>query len=839
MSKTISTSVTAPVVLNPATDNPLTITSAGTVTATGTIASIYGIGTNWTVSNSGSVSAATADGFKLSGGATLTNETGGVITSSGTHGGGLSVGAGIYIQNGSGHVTNNGAISGGGYGVALGSGGLVTNTSSITGGEDSVIIQGGAGTIMNSGTLIATVDDGIGLFSGGSVTNTSGASISGHGGAGIYITGALGTVTNAGAISGYQGLFITNGGSISNATSGSISGTHNGIVFKNQAGTITNSGKVSGTGSGGTGLYLQTNSTVTNTSTGSISGGSFGIFATAGGTVTNAGTISGATYAVDFTGSGTNRLIVDPGAMFIGNVAANSTAANTLELASGTGSIGSVGTAFSNFQTLAVDAGGNWTLTDANTTTSVLDAGSLDIAGTLSATSIAFQGSGSALLIDNAATFGSNVGTPSYTGPQLQDFVSGDKVDLKNISSAGATFSYDASTGLLQVANSFNQMATLDFQNSSLGSGSFELSSDGASGTLITTDGLPEPPVLMIADPSLPVTAGGSVALGIAVTPVDSDDTTFVTISGVPQGFENIIANNGGQPVSHHGSNYTFTEAEVNSGLTLVSSYKGHGQPVNTLTVTASNTTAGETGTSAAQTITVTDPPATLASHRVSFNTVYSQRADRAPRGIVRSIRLARFPRQWNRWTNRIASRSAQRTAGLGIVHRSRSPWMNGREAGQIGLDHLRHTGKLRKGRIGRSRVTADRFKSLAGVQIRLIVLVRLFQRVGLFKKRERRSTLVGARTERRPQLPKADIHESLRICKGDEGGAGARTTAPPLGRRPRRGDKRSAVPLPQPFWRSDTTDLDGQSSGYIPRPCLGNIDYASASGALPVLGAA
>ena len=33
-------------------------------------------------------------------------------------------------------------------------------------------------------------------------------------------------------------------------------------------------------------------------------------------TVTNAGTISGATYAVDFTGSGTNRLIVDPTAVF-------------------------------------------------------------------------------------------------------------------------------------------------------------------------------------------------------------------------------------------------------------------------------------------------------------------------------------------------------------------------------------------------------------------------------------------------------------------------------------------------------------------------------------------
>jgi parallel beta-helix repeat protein len=48
----------------------------------------------------------------------------------------------------------------------------------------------------------------------------------------------------------------------------------------------------------------------------------------------------------------------------------------------------------------------------------------------------------------------------------------------------------------------------------------------------------------------------------------------------------------------------------ITSGLTLNSSYNRQRHPVNTLTVTATNSTAGETGTSAAQTITVTDPPA-------------------------------------------------------------------------------------------------------------------------------------------------------------------------------------------------------------------------------------
>ncbi|MBV9520160.1 MAG: VCBS repeat-containing protein [Hyphomicrobiales bacterium] len=813
MAKTISTSTLGPVALNPNTDNPLTITSTGTVTATGTAASIYGSGTAWTVSNSGSVSAATADGFKLSGGTTLTNGVGGVITSSGTHGGGLSVGAGIYVQNGSGNVTNQGSISGGGYGVALGGGGSVTNASSITAGEDAVRISGSAGTISNSGTLTGTFDDGIGLFAGGSITNASGGTItsSGTAGAAIYTSNNGATnVDNSGVISAtVHTILIDGGGSVTNNQGGTITGGNAGVFFKNLPGTVTNSGLISGTvAPNGTGVYLENNGNITNTSTGtitgaffgafleggagtisnsgsisaaiydgvvlglggmvtnaaggnitggstgvyvkyraagtvtnsgsiagiatsstgvdlagggtltndvggSITGGNFGVFvgststlatlamigtifnsgniasakydgidlskggtvtnlaggtitggsngvyvntgssgtvtntgnitatatsgagvdlggggivtnssggvitgggfgvfttgaagtvtnngsitgahgvslgvggsvtnsatgvvtgqtagvfastsasstvvnaghisATAGAgadiegggsvtnsaggvisgsafgvfmtgaanTVTNAGTISGATYAVDFTGSGTNRLIVDPTAVFTGKVAANSTAANTLELASGTGSIGGLGAtgaSFANFQTLAVDGGGSWTLTGANTTTSVFDGGALDIAGTLGAASIAFQGIGSALLIDNAATFGSNVGTSSYTGPQLQDFVTGDKVDLKNIASTGAAFTYNPSTGLLQVTNGLNQVATLDFQNSTLGNRTFQLTSDGGTGTLVTLGGttiLPSPPAVPGADVEWQNGPGGLLA---------------------------------------------------------------------------------------------------------------------------------------------------------------------------------------------------------------------------------------------------------------------------------------------------------------------------------------
>jgi hypothetical protein len=347
MSKTISTSTTGPVTLAPA-DNPLTITSTGTVTSTGT----YGIGgaanTTWTITNYGAVASVGGDGISLAGagiignsgaisgvdglvlraGGTVSNLTGGSISASGTVGSGLGVGAGVYITGASGTVTNNATISGGGYGVGLADGGMVTNTASILGGEDGVIFEGALGTLVNSGNITGTVDDGVALFAGGSVTNNAGASISGLGstsGAGVFITGAAGTVTNNGSIAGvnHNGVLFTTSGSLTNAAGASISGFNSGVFFgtASAGGTVTNSGTITATanippiitngtvttpGTYGTAIDMEAGGSITNKPGGSISGIGFGVFITgAAGTVANSGNITSTKYsAVDLTHGG-------------------------------------------------------------------------------------------------------------------------------------------------------------------------------------------------------------------------------------------------------------------------------------------------------------------------------------------------------------------------------------------------------------------------------------------------------------------------------------------------------------------------------------------------------
>jgi hypothetical protein len=192
----------------------------------------------------------------------------------------------------------------------------------------------------------------------------------------------------------------------------------------------------------------------------------------------------------------------------------------------------------------------------------------------------------------------------------------------------GAPILYQASTGFFNSGNGASvqpwgnySTATVDPNNPSEFWISNEYVANGWWQTSVAQVAIEtaEAPTLAITNTSLTVTAGGSVALGITATPVDSDDTISVKITGVPT-YETVTAPSGDTVTSSlqaDGTNtWTITEGASTTGkpltgLTLTSQYTGTGHPIATLTVTASNTSSGETATSASQTIAVTDPPMT------------------------------------------------------------------------------------------------------------------------------------------------------------------------------------------------------------------------------------
>jgi hypothetical protein len=119
------------------------------------------------------------------------------------------------------------------------------------------------------------------------------------------------------------------------------------------------------------------------------------------------------------------------------------------------------------------------------------------------------------------------------------------------------------------------------------------------------------PPELAINSKSLTLPKGGSVDLGVSVLVPDADDQVTVTIKGLTN-YESITDNLDHQTFAGRAGAITLTAAQVNSGLTLSSSYTGKGAPTNTLTLTLLNNTTGEVIKGAGQTITVADPPLAL-----------------------------------------------------------------------------------------------------------------------------------------------------------------------------------------------------------------------------------
>jgi Hint domain len=371
-----------------AADKPATVVNDSLIRAY----AAYGVGVNLfaggTISNGGLLHAGTiiADHpIILQGGPGLLDNYGGLIEGTGTY-------SSSFAVRTDGTVVNvNGGIIIGGAGV----------------GDDETIV--GTVTILpmiyNDGSIIAT-------YAAVSVSNFGGtakaaATVANYnliqgGNFGISVDGANATITNLGTIKASHGIgfrypaagiylslstgTIRNGAD--NLTSAYIFGKYQGIYAQSSDVTIANYGTIKG----GVGITTY-GGTHTNT-------------------VANFGTIIGTSSDSVFFGKGNSRLVVGPGAVFVGNVFGNA-GTNVLELdtpltGSAAGTLIGLSTSFANFSTILVDPDANWYIDGSDFVNIANSGGTITNVGTLNVRphqSFLNNGSiGGGITITNSAT---------------------------------------------------------------------------------------------------------------------------------------------------------------------------------------------------------------------------------------------------------------------------------------------------------------------------------------------------------------------------------------------------------------------------------------------------
>ena len=258
----------------------------GQVDSTGTYATITGAGYGIiaqaavTIHNTGTIAAAQGDAIKATFGEThITSDDSAARIDGATYG--------IRVLYGLGVIANAGQITGASEdGVRLYSGGSVTNTGTISGARNGVAIHG-AGAVTNGTAFDATA-----------VITQSATGPNHSSDAGVLIDGA-GNVSNYGTIreDSYdaRGIRITGGGGVANfGTLSSIVG-YFGIDITGGAGTVINQGQVSG---GYIGVHLSGGFLANQGAASRITGNTYGVSSNLPATLINGGTIAANAHAV-------------------------------------------------------------------------------------------------------------------------------------------------------------------------------------------------------------------------------------------------------------------------------------------------------------------------------------------------------------------------------------------------------------------------------------------------------------------------------------------------------------------------------------------------------------
>ena len=312
-----------------------------------------------------------------------------------------------------------------------------------------------------------------GVSSNQTLTNTNntieGTGIIGNGNVALINNGVIDATPEGGTST----LTINTSGAFS--STGTLEAT-NGATLALNVGAVTVSGRVSVAASSALDL------------TGEL---------TVNGTLSNFGAVSGGGATEVAFGSGTDRLILGPGATFGGNVVGGGVN-STIELAAGTGAgtLNALGTTFTNFGTVIVDTGASWTVDAASsllaTTTFIGDGASSTLVltgtGTFSLANVSNFGTIDLPAGNNTVTVTDK--TLSSGAVTISDGASGNNT----ISAAGDT---SASTGktLTYNAGSGSDSFTGGFENDKVNVSAAAVGGDtltGGSGTntlVLTTAG--------------------------------------------------------------------------------------------------------------------------------------------------------------------------------------------------------------------------------------------------------------------------------------------------------------------------------------------------------------
>ncbi|MES2834599.1 MAG: hypothetical protein V4707_07840 [Pseudomonadota bacterium] len=430
----------------------MTVTNTGTVN--GTVNGLLGTGGVFDITNSGVISASNTTsgrGMNLASGVnTVTNQATGVISGwRGIELASTAVGS---------TITNAGSITGSQQGILSLAGGVsVGNTGTIGASVGQGVYFDAGGTLTNSGTITGLNHAFIGRVEASTVTNQTGGVMTGTVYNAVYTGGAGSVINNAGLMNGGNAGVYTDGANTSLTNTGTIrvTGTTaptviSGVYMAGAGSSVTNSGVIESTLTDGRGVFLSGGTgTITNQSGGVISGNGVGaaiiltgtdytVDLQSGSTVNgvidaslsdghNVLTVAGAANGGYVGGTGADDVTL-MGGMTLTGVLNGMDGVDTLTL--GGAANGALDTSvLGGFESRTMNGTGSWTLSgsDGDTSSWTLNAGELRLTGGLSVNNAAgvIVNAGATLSVIDSEAIGALSGVGSVIVSDLQTLLVG------------------------------------------------------------------------------------------------------------------------------------------------------------------------------------------------------------------------------------------------------------------------------------------------------------------------------------------------------------------------------------------------------------------------------